>query len=172
MKTAYLDTIEDAPGPFVFAVDEAGRLLALKFLDGNYDLTIEQELARVGYQMAHDARRTAQARTQLLEYCAGKRQTFDLPLALVGTDWQKMIWRTLTEIPFGETRAYGEIAAQVGRPLAARAVGRANATNPIPLVIPCHRLIGANGALTGFGGGLHIKKRLLAHEARVRANGR
>ncbi len=169
-RNAYLETIEETPGPFVFAVDDTGALLALKFLDGDYEQCIEQELERMGYrvQAAPDASQTAQARQQFLEYCAGARQTFDLPLALAGTEWQKTVWRALREIPFGETRAYGEIALQVGRPLAARAVGRANATNPIPLVIPCHRVVGANGALTGFGGGLHIKTRLLAHEARIR----
>jgi O-6-methylguanine DNA methyltransferase len=163
-KVAYLDTVEQAPGPLTFAVDEAGALLWLVFLDGEYPYTIEQELEREGYRIASDRGRTVQARTELLEYCAGTRRRFDVPLVFGGTEWQNTVWRALTGIPFGETRTYGEIAAQLGRPGAARAVGRANATNRISLVIPCHRLLGADGSLTGYGGGLHLKARLLAHE--------
>ncbi|HEX8994414.1 MAG TPA: methylated-DNA--[protein]-cysteine S-methyltransferase [Ktedonobacterales bacterium] len=166
MPTAYLDTVESPAGPLAFAVDDAGALLRTQFVEGTYATSIEQELERAGYQLAHDAQRTEPWRTQLLEYTHGKRHTFELPLALVGSDWQRRIWLELTRIPFGETRSYGEMAAQVGRPHAARAVGRANATNPLPLVVPCHRLIGADGSLTGFGGGLNLKAQLLAHEAR------
>ncbi len=163
-RVAYLDTIEEAPGPLAFAVDDAGALLWLKFLDGRYERTLERELEREGFRVARDLGRTARARGELLEYCAGARRTFDTPLVLAGSAWQKGVWRALTRIPFGETRTYGEVAAMVGRPEAARAVGRANATNRLPLVIPCHRVIGADGALTGFGGGMHLKVRLLAHE--------
>jgi len=161
---AYLDTIEEAPGPFAFAVDGAGALLWLKFLDGRYERTIEQELGREGFRVARDRERTARARTELLEYCAGARRTFDMPLVFGGSAWQNTVWRALTRIPYGETRTYGEMAAMIGRPEAARAVGRANATNRLPLVAPCHRVLGADGSLTGFGGGLHLKVRLLAHE--------
>jgi len=161
---AYLDTIEEAPGPFAFAVDGAGALLWLKFLDGRYERTIEQELGREGFRVARDRERTARARTELLEYCAGARRTFDMPLVFGGSAWQNTVWRALTRIPYGETRTYGEVAAMIGRPEAARAVGRANATNRLPLVAPCHRVLGADGSLTGFGGGLHLKVRLLAHE--------
>jgi methylated-DNA-[protein]-cysteine S-methyltransferase len=165
---AYVDTIEQPPGPFAFAVSEDGALLWLQFLDGEYSRTIEDELTKAGFLPATDPERTAQARRELLEYCRGERTTFTLPLALKGTDWQVSVWQALMRIPFGETRTYGQIAAELGRPHAARAMGRANATNHIPLVVPCHRVIGANGALTGFEGGLHIKSRLLEHEARVR----
>jgi methylated-DNA-[protein]-cysteine S-methyltransferase len=85
----------------------------------------------------------------------------------MGTAWQQEVWRELLRIPFGQTRTYGQIAASLGRPRAARAMGRANATNSISLVVPCHRVVGSTGKLTGFGGGLHIKERLLAHERRV-----
>jgi methylated-DNA-[protein]-cysteine S-methyltransferase len=90
---------------------------------------------------------------------------------LTGSEWQKAVWRALTRIPFGETRSYAEVAAMVGRKGAARAVGRANATNRLPVVVPCHRVIGTDGSLTGFAGGTHLKTRLLEHEARVLANG-
>lgn len=166
-RIAYVDTIEETPGPFAFAVNGEGALLWLQFLDGEYPRSIEGELAKAGYVPAVDPDRTARARTQLLEYCRGERTTFTLPLVFKGTDWQVAVWQALTRIPLGETRTYGQIAAELGRPGAARAMGRANATNHIPLVVPCHRVIGANGALTGFEGGIHIKARLLAHEARV-----
>jgi O-6-methylguanine DNA methyltransferase len=164
---AYVDAIEEPPGPFAFAVDGEGALLWLQFLDGDYPHTIEEELERLGYRPGASPARTGPAKGQLLEYCRGTRQTFTLPLHLTGTPWQIAVWRALTAIPFGETRTYGQIAASLGRPAAARAMGRANATNPISIVVPCHRVIGANGTLTGYGGGLHIKARLLAHEARV-----
>ena len=97
------------------------------------------------------------------------RRTFEVPFVLTGSEWQKAVWRALTQIPFGETRSYAEVAEMVGRPKAARAVGKANATNRLPVVVPCHRVIGADGSLTGFAGGLHLKTRLLEHEARVLA---
>jgi methylated-DNA-[protein]-cysteine S-methyltransferase len=103
---------------------------------------------------------------QLREYFAGKRTEFDLPLSPKGTEFQRGVWRRLQEIPYGETISYGELAKRVGNPKASRAVGAANGQNPIPIVIPCHRVIGANGKLTGFGGGLPTKEKLLALEAR------
>ncbi len=103
---------------------------------------------------------------QLKEYFAGKRADFDLPLAPDGTEFQRTVWRQLQEIPYGETISYGELARRVGNPKASRAVGAANGQNPIPIVIPCHRVIGSNGKLTGFGGGLPTKERLLALEAK------
>lgn len=107
-----------------------------------------------------------QAVRQLKEYFAGKRAEFDLRLAPEGTEFQRTVWRNLQDIPFGETISYGELAKRVGNPKASRAVGAANGQNPIPIVIPCHRVIGANGKLTGFGGGLPTKEALLALEAK------
>jgi methylated-DNA-[protein]-cysteine S-methyltransferase len=101
---------------------------------------------------------------QLGEYFAGARRVFDLPLDFRGTDFQRQVWAQLLAIPFGETRSYGEIALALGRPGASRAVGAANGRNPISIVAPCHRVIGANGALTGFAGGLAAKQRLLVLE--------
>ena len=168
--SAYVEAIHEPPGPFAFAVDEAGALLWLQFLDGDYPRTIEEEMANLGYQPGTDPAQTARARSELLEYCRGERVMFTLPLTMHGTAWQETVWRALTAIPFGETRTYGQVAASLDRPGAARAMGRANATNPICIVVPCHRVVGATGALTGYGGGLHLKHRLLAHEASVLAS--
>ena len=108
----------------------------------------------------------ARAVTQIAEYYSGKRKTFDLELAPKGTPFQLAVWNELTKIPFGETITYAELALRIGRPAAVRAVGAANGANPIPLIIPCHRVIGSNGTLTGYGGGIERKQWLLAHEGR------
>ncbi len=106
-----------------------------------------------------------EVRSQLSEYFAGKRKDFDLPLTLNGTEFQVSVLAALQEIPYGETTSYGAIAKQIGRPKAVRAVGAANGRNPIPIVVPCHRVIGSSGDLTGFGGGLDTKAALLRLEA-------
>ena len=100
-------------------------------------------------------------------YFVGDRKAFDLPLAPRGTEFQRSVWDALLEIPYGQTTTYSAIAETISRPAAVRAVGAANGANPIPIIIPCHRVIGANGSLTGFGGGLDVKRTLLALEARV-----
>ena len=105
---------------------------------------------------------------QLDEYFAGTRTTFDFPLRLQGTPFQEKVWAALRDIPYGETRSYQQIAQAIGQPKACRAVGMANHRNPIYIVVPCHRVVGANGALTGYGGGLDMKKALLELEARQR----
>ncbi|MCG7387756.1 MULTISPECIES: methylated-DNA--[protein]-cysteine S-methyltransferase [Pantoea] len=102
-----------------------------------------------------------EAERQLREYFAGERRCFTLPLDFVGTEFQKKVWNALVAIPFGETRSYSEIARQIGHPQAVRAVGAANGRNPLSIVAPCHRVIGANGKLTGFAGGLEVKAFLL-----------
>lgn len=109
----------------------------------------------------------AGATQQLREYFAGERQTFDLPLDATGTPFQRSVLAALRAIPYGETRSYSDIAAAIGRPKAVRAVGAANARNPLPIVVPCHRVVGKDGTLTGFGGGLPAKRHLLALERRV-----
>lgn len=101
---------------------------------------------------------------QLRAYFAGELENFDLPLAPEGTPFQKKVWTELCSIPYGETISYGELARRIGNPIASRAVGLANGSNPIPIIIPCHRVIGSNGKLTGYGGGLPIKEKLLALE--------
>jgi methylated-DNA-[protein]-cysteine S-methyltransferase len=103
---------------------------------------------------------------QLAEYFAGERRTFDLPLAPRGTGFQQIVWRALTRISYAETASYGELARSIGRPSASRAVGAANGRNPISIIVPCHRVVGADGTLTGYAGGLPAKRWLLAHEQR------
>jgi methylated-DNA-[protein]-cysteine S-methyltransferase len=107
---------------------------------------------------------------QLREYFSGRRREFDLPLEPSGTAFQKSVWRRLQEIPYGATISYGELARRVGNPKASRAVGAANGKNPLPIVVPCHRVIGANGKLVGFGGGLPIKHALLELETKANQN--
>jgi methylated-DNA-[protein]-cysteine S-methyltransferase len=111
----------------------------------------------------------AKAEEQLRAYCAGELRDFDLPLEPRGTAWQQAVWQALTDIPYGRTASYGEIAARVGNPRASRAVGMANNRNPIALIIPCHRVIGTSGSLVGYGGGLELKESLLSHERAVLA---
>ena len=115
----------------------------------------------------HDPGMQCEAIRQLDEYFAGARRSFDLPLALEGTPFQRRVWQALAGIPYGETIDYGELARRVGRPGAARAVGGANARNPVSIVLPCHRVVGAGGRLTGYAGGLDVKRGLLEHERRV-----
>lgn len=107
------------------------------------------------------------ARKQLDAYFAGELRDFDLPLAPTGTEFQRTVWQALLDIPYGQTESYGTLARRIGAPKAPRAVGLANGHNPISIVVPCHRVIGADGSLTGYGGGLERKRWLLAHEART-----
>jgi methylated-DNA-[protein]-cysteine S-methyltransferase len=139
-------------GPAYARLDGEGRLTHLEFNDPRAAGTPRtpsalRELAR-----------------QLAEYGAGERRAFDLRLAPVGSGFQHAAWAALRAIPFGETMSYGALARALGRPGAARAVGRANATNPIALIVPCHRVIGADGSLTGYAGGVALKARMLAFE--------
>ena len=117
-----------------------------------------------------DAKPFREAMRQLNAYFAGKLKAFDLPLAPQGTEFQLKVWKTLLTIPYGETWSYGDIARRIRRPAAFRAVGAANGQNPIPVIIPCHRVVGSDGSLTGFGGGLPIKQRLLALEGALSAS--
>jgi len=115
----------------------------------------------------HDAGKLAFARVQLEEYFAGTRQAFALPLHPLGTPFQLAVWQELARIPYGATTSYGELARRIDQPQAVRAVGAANGRNPLPIVLPCHRVIGADGSLTGFGGGLPTKRFLLSFEHRI-----
>ena len=107
------------------------------------------------------------AKAQIDDFFAGKRQDFDIPLKPVGSEFQRTVWDELTRIPFGKTISYGELAKRIGKPDAPRAVGLANGKNPISIIVPCHRVIGASGKLTGYGGGIDRKMWLLEHEATV-----
>ncbi|KWS07128.1 Methylated-DNA--protein-cysteine methyltransferase [Lysobacter capsici AZ78] len=144
-----------------------GRLLLASGHDGLRLIEFEAPWHPVsmseGWREGDDAVLAA-TRTQLAEYFAGTRKTFDLPLAPHGTPFQMQCWRTLALIGWGETWSYGQMARHMGQPSATRAVGAANGRNPLPIVLPCHRVIGADGSLTGFGGGLPTKQFLLTHE--------
>ncbi|MGH2853799.1 MAG: methylated-DNA--[protein]-cysteine S-methyltransferase [Solirubrobacteraceae bacterium] len=153
--------LESPVGELLASVDAAGRVTGLHFLDGR---TPARDAGWV-----RDERALAPLRRQLREYFAGERREFDLELAPSGSPFQLSVWRALCAIPYGETASYGEVAAAVGQPGAARAVGGANNRNPIAIVVPCHRVIGASGSLTGYGGGLPRKQRLLALETGVQA---
>lgn len=155
MNTLQSRTIDSPVGPLTLAgVD--GRLRHLRMVDQTY------EPDRTGW--ASDDAAFADAVAQLEAYFAGELMDFDLDLDLVGTEFQRRVWAALITIPYGETRSYGEIALQIGSPGASRAVGLANGHNPIGIIVPCHRVIGANGSLTGYGGGLERKKSLLDME--------
>jgi methylated-DNA-[protein]-cysteine S-methyltransferase len=116
------------------------------------------------WREAPHAKPLAEAARQLGQYFSGQRRKFELPLKFIGTEFQQRVWRALTEIPYGTTISYGELARRLGNPSASRAVGLANGKNPIAVIVPCHRVIGADGSLTGFGGGLPRKEWLLSHE--------
>ncbi len=162
-------TFSTPVGPFSCALDATGAVVATAL----GDLAALRTRLPAGCHLLDHKRAGSSVRKQVAEYFAGERRRFDLRLAAAGTPFQQRVWAELTTIPFGETRSYREIAIALGRPTAARAVGRANATNPICLIVPCHRVIGADGSLTGFAFGEAIKRRLLDHEqsssARTRA---
>jgi methylated-DNA-[protein]-cysteine S-methyltransferase len=167
MTTYYTTTVESPCGPLLCVVDETGAVVRIDFGNGRREPPkITRSMLEQGIEVVEEPARTAELRRQLAEYFAGERREFDLRLAPQGTPFERSVWEELRRIPFGETRSYGEIARAIGRPSASRAVGRANGANPIPIVVPCHRVIGADGSLTGFGGGLEAKSRLLEIEGR------
>lgn len=137
---------------------DGNALSGISFQNGHHPGAIPES-----WQRAEEPFRDAIA--QLAAYFAGRLTRFDLALAPEGTPFQREVWSALTEIPYGETVSYSELARRIGRPAATRAVGAANGKNPLPIVVPCHRVIGADGSLTGFGGGISIKRRLLDLEA-------
>ncbi len=145
-----------------------GDLLALGDDDGLTGLYLPsgKHASRPPTDATRDDRALSDVRDQLTEYFAGARQRFQLRLSPKGTPFQLRVWLALREIPYGQTTSYGQTALEVGAPTAARAVGLANGRNPISIIVPCHRVIGANGSLVGYGGGMAAKRWLLAHEAR------
>jgi methylated-DNA-[protein]-cysteine S-methyltransferase len=163
----FADSFSTPFGPFSAAFNPEGALVATAFGDlaavqkryGSCDVTLDRQVGR-------------NVREQVLAYCAGDRIDFTVPLAARGTAFQNRVWSALREIPLGETRSYGQLAAMLGSPAASRAVGRANATNPICLIVPCHRVIGSDGSLTGFAFGEQLKQRLLDHEQSITARSR
>ena len=158
MNKTYFTQIESPLGPLLLAADDVG-LRQIEFAKGT-------RAAQPDPAWREDGALLKQPIRQLRAYFAGELENFDLPLAPEGTTFQLGVWHRLSEIPYGQTISYGELARRIGNPNASRAVGLANGANPIPIVIPCHRVIGSNGKLTGYGGGLPIKEKLLALERR------
>ncbi len=148
----YYSRIDSPVGRLLLVISDRD-LVAVEFGEGE---------VRPGW--TESAEKTASVTRQLEEYFAGRRRQFNLPLDLRGTDFQKRCWQELLKIPYGETRSYREIARAIGKPSAVRAAGLANGQNPIAIVVPCHRVIGSDGSLTGYGGGLGIKRKLLELE--------
>lgn len=160
MTTLLIDHLKTPIGRLALVADERGRLHAVGFTDGH--ARMEEELARGTTKTAKDPGGLTRA---LTAYFDGELAAIDgLEVAFAGTEFQRSVWRALTTIPCGETRSYGDVARQIGNPKAVRAVGLANGSNPVGIVVPCHRVIGANGTLTGYGGGVERKRWLLQHE--------
>jgi methylated-DNA-[protein]-cysteine S-methyltransferase len=160
MTTLYTETT--SPLGSLLLTAENGALTGVHFPGQKHDRPRQPH-----WQRADDDPVLASARAQLAEYFDGRRPSFDLPLAPRGTPFQQAVWRALLAVPFGATSTYGSIAAVIRRPKAVRAVGAAIGANPIGIVVPCHRIVGADGTLTGYAGGLERKARLLALEART-----
>ena len=155
----YTDTFDTKLGRFSVAVDATGAVIATAFGPRH---ALRARLPRC--HLIGDKVRTAAVRRQIEDYLAGQRESFDLNLAPLGTPFQQQVWRALRKIPRGRTTTYGELATKLKRPGAARSVGRANATNPLCVIVPCHRVIGTGGALTGYAFGVTRKRKLLALE--------
>ncbi|HSX63253.1 MAG TPA: methylated-DNA--[protein]-cysteine S-methyltransferase [Pseudoxanthomonas sp.] len=155
--------IESPVGPLLLAADDHGLRL-IEFHSPRHPM------AKLDQWREGDHPLLQAAHSQLDEYFAGEREDFDLPLAPQGTDFQQKVWYMLASIPYGQTISYAQLAQRVGKPTAMRAVGAANGRNPLPIVLPCHRVIGADGSLTGFGGGLPTKHYLLKLEGALPAD--
>ncbi len=149
-------------GELILLSDNTSKRLAALWIVG------EKHAPAADADWQRDDSALLQVRRQLSEYFSGKRLTFDVPLSPIGTPFQLLAWQALQTIPYGTTMTYGQQAAAIGKPAACRAIGLANGRNPISIIVPCHRVIGASGALTGYGGGLAAKRWLLDHEARHR----
>ncbi|HEX6763894.1 MAG TPA: methylated-DNA--[protein]-cysteine S-methyltransferase [Polyangiaceae bacterium] len=155
MKASYYSVLSSAVGPLTLRW--SGDALVGVYYD-------DPDLVARRRDWTRDDACLAPARRELEEYFRGERTAFDVPLAFEGTAFQERVWRALRDISFGETSSYGELARRIGKPSASRAVGAANGQNPIAIIVPCHRVIGADGSLTGYGGGLPRKLWLLEHE--------
>lgn len=155
--THWAGSIPTPVGPMTAVVEDDGTLTRLNFAD-------ETDMLRHDPAIRWDATAIAEVARQIEEYFAGDRRVFQFPLRPAGRAFEKTVWSALLEIPYGQTVSYGAIARRIGQPGASRAVGRANNRNPIPIVIPCHRVIGADGSMVGYGGGLAIKTALLRLE--------
>ncbi|MEO9180159.1 MAG: methylated-DNA--[protein]-cysteine S-methyltransferase [Acidimicrobiales bacterium] len=160
MTPTIISTIESPIGPLRLTARDGA-------LTGVY-MNAQRHVPTLPNDLAHDDTWFKHVASQLNAYFSGNLTAFDVPMNFSGTDFQCSVWRQLSSIPYGETISYGELARRIGNPNASRAVGLANGRNPISIIVPCHRVIGANGSLTGYGGGLERKAWLLEHEATFR----
>ena len=151
-------TMESPVGPLLLAADDGG-LCIISFAG-------KKRAVRPHRRWVENAKPFADVTRQLRAYFRGALKEFEVPLNMTGTAFQLLVWESLRKIPYGETASYGELARGIGKPEAVRAVGLANGSNPIPIIVPCHRVIGSDGSLTGYGGGLSVKEKLLALESR------
>lgn len=165
-RTVVWSQMDSPVGPLTLAMTAKG-VCSIEFGKGEQTLVgikVWAEQWGRSVKIEQNDRACAPAMEQLKEYFERKRQKFDVPVDLYGTPFQKAVWRQLQAIPYGQVRSYKDIAKAIGAPKAVRAVGGANNKNPVPIIVPCHRVIGSNGSLVGYGGGLHIKEKLLALE--------
>ncbi|HLZ12754.1 MAG TPA: methylated-DNA--[protein]-cysteine S-methyltransferase [Candidatus Acidoferrum sp.] len=160
MSRIYYATMESPVGTLRLVAEELG-LRTVCFVRGRKNEKPDRE-------WKEDAAFFVDVMRQLNAYFAGELREFEIPLLMEGTEFQKRVWKALQAIPYGETMSYGELAKTIGEPKAVRAVGAANGQNPIPIIVPCHRVIGSDGSLTGFGGGIENKRRLLELESKQR----
>lgn len=166
----FTSTIDSPCGPLLIVTNADGVLTHVEFLEAVTGPTIVDRLKADDIEILHDTSHTSEVESELKEYFAGERMVFAIALEPTGTPFQLQVWDELKLIPYGETGTYGEIARALDQPGASRAVGAATAANPIPIVIPCHRVVGSDGTLVGFGGGLKNKALLLAMERRYWPN--
>lgn len=156
--------VETQLGPILTAFDPTGAVLYLGFAEHEFRTSVQAQVARLGPAGTPPAGVLARLQAQLDAYAEGRLRCFDLPFRLHGTVFEQRVWAALQGIPFGETRSYGQLAESLGDRSLSRAVGRANGANPVSILVPCHRVIGADGSLTGYAGGLEMKARLLRIE--------
>lgn len=168
-SACYVDEMNSPIGPLTIVASEQGVChLHFGSIESIHS-TLRAKLLKLGMsgEWQECSETLAQAKEQVDEYFNGSRQTFDVPVDLHGTLFQKRVWNALREIQYGETQSYKQIAEAIGAPKAVRAIGGANNRNPVPIIIPCHRVIGSNGSMVGYGGGLDKKEKLLTHEGSI-----
>jgi len=164
-----LQRLETGLGPVLVAFDGDGAVIYLGFPDHEFRTTLLAKVQALGPAPQVPAAILGRLALQLDGYAAGRRRAFDLPFRLHGSSFEQRVWAGLLRIPYGELRSYGQLAAELGDPNLARAVGRANGANPISILVPCHRVIGASGSLTGYAGGLPRKEQFLRLEGALRS---
>jgi O-6-methylguanine DNA methyltransferase len=164
-----MQRIDTSLGHVQVAFDVDGALIYLGFSEHEFRERLLAKVTRLGPASRPDLDKVARLREQLEAYASGRLKVFEIQFRLHGTPFEQRVWAALQHIPFGETRSYGQLAMELGDPNLSRAVGRANGANPVSILVPCHRVIGASGALTGYAGGLAMKERLLRLEGALKA---